>query len=233
MNRAPGLAGLLRETTGLLELARFPWHVRTLADQPRGAGEPVLLLPGFGAGDVSMLPLRSYLRWLGYRARGWRLGINRGGAAGLVQRVVDLAAGMARRADQPVSIVGWSLGGHLAREVAYARPDLVSRVITLGAPVLAGARRGRPLDVAGADGPRPEAARVVPITAIYSRDDGIVPWSACIDDTGSTEHIEVAATHLGLILSPDVYRIVAQRLGGTLAAADRARAADGALPCAT
>ena len=98
----PAWSRLLREAEAVLDLARFPWSAPELARQPRGAGEPVLVLPGFGAGDASTLPLRAYVRWLGYRVDGWNLGTNRGDVPNLIPRVAEQVAACAERAGRPV-----------------------------------------------------------------------------------------------------------------------------------
>ena len=134
----PGLARLFREAEAVLDLARFPWNAPDLARQPRGVGEPVLVFPGFGAGDASTLPLRSYVRWLGYRVNGWGLGTNRGDVPDLIPQVTERVVAQAERAGRAVRLVGWSLGGYLAREAARERPEAVERVITLGTPVVGG-----------------------------------------------------------------------------------------------
>lgn len=222
----PSWTRMFREASAVLELARYPLHASALARQPRGNGEPVLVLPGFGAGDASTLPLRSYLRWLGYRVGGWGYGTNRGDVPDLIPRVTELVAARAEREGQPVRLVGWSLGGYLAREAARERPAAVERVVTLGTPVVGGPkytavaglyeRQGIDLDEieAGVEA-RNGVPLKVPVTAIYSRSDGVVAWQACIDrHTSDVEHIEVDSTHIGLGLSPEVYCIVAQRLAG-------------------
>jgi pimeloyl-ACP methyl ester carboxylesterase len=214
---------LLGESRALVELPRLAWNVRDLAAQPRGRGEPVLVLPGFGAGDGSTSLLRAYLRLLGYRVRGWNLGLNGGDVPSLIPRVVERTAAYAGETGEPVRLLGWSLGGYLAREAARERPDAVDRVVTLGTPVIGGpkytsvgrlyASRGYDLDaIEAAVEERNRNPIRVPVTAIYSRSDGVVAWEACIDRVGPhVEHVEVDTTHLGLGLSPDVYRIIARR----------------------
>jgi pimeloyl-ACP methyl ester carboxylesterase len=184
----------------------------------------VLVLPGFGAGDGSTALLRAYLAWLGYAARGWGLGINRGQVPKLVPRVVELLARTHGVAQRRVRLIGWSLGGVLAREAARERPELVERVVTFGTPVVGGPkytaaaaayrRQGHDLDAIEAAAAARDAVPLrVPVTAIYSRADGVVAWRACIDPTNAdVEHIEVGGTHVGLGFNPDVYRIVAERL---------------------
>ena len=221
---APPLSGLIRETRGFLELPRLLLRFRDLAQQPRGQGQPIMLLPGYGAGDGSTLILKSYLRLLGYHVHGWGLGRNSGDVANLFPRVLRRISSFAHRTRQQVRLIGWSLGGYFAREAARERPDLIQRVITLGTPVMGGpkytvvARRfqRRGIDMAAIEAEialRNQISLCTPVTAIYSRGDAVVAWEACIDQNGTTvEHVEVRTTHVGLGFSPEVYKIIAQRL---------------------
>ena len=222
--RAPETARLGRELLAVREiprlLLRWPW----LRREPRSPGEPVLTVPGFGAGDSSLWPLRRYLRALGYRAEGWGLGRNNGKVPELIPRVVERTARLADQAGGPVRLVGWSLGGNLAREAARVRPELVDRVVTLGTPVVGGPRytiaagfyERKGYDLAEIEAYVDELDETplrVPVTAIYSKSDAIVAWRACIDHRNPTvEHVEIPTSHLGLTLSPDVFRLVARRL---------------------
>ena len=220
----PPRSGLFRETRSLIELPRLMLRMQTLARQPRGQGEPVLVLPGYGAGDISTALLQGYLRFLGYRVRGLGRRPHKAEVPELLTRVLKRLISLARRNKRKVRIIGWSLGGYLAREAARERPDLVHQVITLGTPVIGGPkytvvahvfrRRGIDIDaIEAAIEARNRVALTTPITAIYSRQDAVVAWRACIDrQTSNVEHIEVRATHLGLGFSPDVYQIIAQRL---------------------
>ncbi|HYC57121.1 MAG TPA: alpha/beta hydrolase [Candidatus Binatia bacterium] len=201
-------------------LLRLPW----LATAPRGEGEPVLVLPGYGASDTSTLLLQSYLRFLGYDVCGWGLGTNNGNVPRLMPRVLSLIEKLHRKSGAQVHLIGWSLGGFIAREAARERPELVRSVITLGSPVVGGpkytavarryAARGFDLDAVEAEVDRRyDRPLCVPITAIYSKLDGIVAWKACIDDrSDGIEHVEVLTTHLGLGICADVYTIIADRL---------------------
>ena len=222
--RAPSAKGVLYEARGLLELPRLMLRFPELSRQPRGKGEPVMVLPGYGAGDASTLLLRSYLRYLGYDARGWIIGRNSGDVPALFPRVVSGLESLARETGKPVRLIGWSLGGYLAREAARERPDIAHQVITLGSPVVGGpkytlvaeAYRRSGIDLDEIE--RQVASRNVvplrtPVVAIYSRNDGVVAWEACIDHhCERVEHVEVETTHLGLGFAPEVYTIVAQRL---------------------
>jgi pimeloyl-ACP methyl ester carboxylesterase len=139
-------------------------------------------------------------------------------------RVLKRLISLARKSGQEVRLIGWSLGGYLAREAARDKPELVHSVITLGTPVVGGPkytvvahrfhRRGIDMDAMEAEiEVRNRILLRAPVTAIYSRSDTVVAWRACIDQNGSNvEHVEVRTTHLGLGFSPDVFKIIAQRL---------------------
>ena len=223
--QAPAFSGVIREALGLIELPRLLLCFPGLALQPRGHREPVLILPGYGAGDGSTAILKGYLRLLGYRARGWGLGRNRAEVADSLPRVLKRLASFSRRSKQKVTLIGWSFGGYLARELARQWPDLVRQVITLGTPVVGGPkytvvaeryrRRGIDIEAIAAEVEwRNQATPLeTPVLAIYSRADNVVAWQACIDrQTANVEHVEVRTTHFGFGFSPDVYRIIAQRL---------------------
>jgi pimeloyl-ACP methyl ester carboxylesterase len=224
---APSPLGLFREALGVLELPRLLLNAPDLAAQPKGSGQPVVLLPGYGAGDGSTALLRLYLRYLGYDACGWGLGTNTGDVPALIPKAAQLVAEIAAETRQPVRLIGWSLGGYLAREAARERPTAVSRVITLGSPVIGGPkytavadvyrRQGYDLDAIEAGvADRERIPLQVPVTAIYSKTDGVVAWRACIDSQNrNIEHVEVRTTHLGLGFAPDVYRVIAQRLASS------------------
>ncbi len=222
---APSSAHVIREARGLIELPRLLLRLPALARQPRGHGEPVLILPGYGAGDGSTMMLKGYLRLLGYRARGWRLGRNKGAVDELLPRLLRRLGNFSRRSKEKVTIIGWSLGGYLARELARERPDLIRLVITLGTPVVGGPKytvaaesyrkRGIDIEALAAEVERRNrlADLEIPVLAIYSRRDSVVAWQACIDrQTPNIDHVEVRSTHVGFGFSPEVYQIIAQRL---------------------
>ncbi|MGH9086293.1 MAG: esterase/lipase family protein [Acidimicrobiales bacterium] len=198
-----------------------------LALAPRGDRHPVLVLPGFTASDTGTWYLRNVLRAKGYSVHGWGLGTNTGPhpriVRGLQRRLLDLAD----RHDRAVSLVGWSLGGVYARELARAYPEHVRLVVTLASPF-----RMREPDSSSAQrlyrriAPRQEpfvgrrdheherAHVPVPTTSIYTRTDGVVRWHACIDEVAPTsENIEVRGTHTGLGVNASALLAVADRLG--------------------
>jgi pimeloyl-ACP methyl ester carboxylesterase len=168
-----------------------------LARAPRGDGQPVLVLPGFAASDASTEVLRAYLRALGYRTHGWGLGRNVGPGDGLGRLLAGRLLALQRRYARRVSLVGWSLGGVYARELAKREPRSVRQVISLGSPF----------------GGRVDPPPPIPSTAIWSRTDGIAPWRACVESEGAqAENIEVVASHCGLGFHPAVLYAIADRL---------------------
>jgi pimeloyl-ACP methyl ester carboxylesterase len=192
---------------------------------PRGNDRPVIVLPGFMADDNSTWLLRRFLQDVGYSVTGWEMGRNTGPGQPLIEQLIRRAETLRRGHDQKVNLVGWSRGGMIAREIARARPDLVRHVITLGSPVRGGPGAtsiGR-LVQASTGMTEAEMAALVrrrertpirtPITALYSKTDGVVAWRAAIDDTSpDIEHIEVQSSHIGFGVNAQVFRIVAQRL---------------------
>ena len=223
---APNPLWLLLEGPRLvLESATLAPSVPVLWQAPRGDGHPVMVLPGFWAGDQSTRVLREYLRRLGYGVHRWLLGRNTGLPEGAARQLMDRVTDLHRRYGHPVSLVGWSLGGIYARELARLVPHAVRQVITLSSP-FGGEHRGHRAGwlhraVTGEDIP-PELRRrmnrnagplPVPSTAIFSKSDGVVGWRACIEpEAEHTENIEVVGSHCGLGFNPVVLYAVADRL---------------------
>ncbi len=192
-----------RALLGALELPRTMLEMGSLAASApylqlveRGDGHPVIVLPGFTASDQSTRLLRQYLRSIGYDARPWNLGRNLGlREAGAFDELHVEVDRVTREAGKTASLVGWSLGGVHARNLARRAPDLVRQVITLGSPF----------------GGSPSAD--VPCTAIYSRTDGIVAWRIAMEEPSPlTDNIEVYGSHCGLGFNPAVYYAIADRL---------------------
>ena len=201
-----------------LGVATAPLRIRW----PRGDGHGVMTLPGLGGTDRSMRPMRRLLRRLGYFAHGWKLGRNRGRPEledDLLARVHDLH----RRHGRPISLIGWSMGGLYAREVAKRAPEAVRQVITLASPItghpfasnaLTAYRwlSRRPLEIE----PRWFTLRVpppVPTTSIYSRSDGIVHWRCTLNPPHPrAENIRVEASHFGIGHHPVAFFAIADRL---------------------
>ena len=192
---------------------------------PRGDGHPVLVLPGLMAGDSSTRPLRRYLRRLGYHVHGWRLGRNVGPTREAVEGMGARLEELVTRHGTKLSVIGWSLGGIYAREIAHRRPDDVRQVITLGSPFAMTDRSTsratrtyqryskRHIDDGRLRRGGTAGALSVPATSIYTKQDGIVSWRACLDEVGPmSENVAVIAAHAGLGHNPAALWVIADRL---------------------
>jgi len=246
-----GLRALAREGSVVVEAARYRRRVSTDRSARRdlpyasrvgsaGLGEPVLLVPGFLAGDYTLAGMNRHLRRLGHRT--YRSGIvaNVGCMDRSTEQLEQRIEQIVERRERKVSIVGHSLGGMLARGLAARRPDLVAGIVTMGSPMLApGAahelliaqvallRRLSGLGLSrlmGADCTSGSCAlrmwdasrQPLPphflFTAVYSRRDGIADWRACIDPAADAR--EVRTSHVGMALDPVVFDIVSDALAG-------------------
>lgn len=208
--------------------ACWPW---LNASTPNGKGQPVLVLPGFFCNDLKTAPLRTRLTAKGYDVHGWEGGVNLGfnttTSAHLVKRLREVYA---QSGGQKVAIVGHSLGGIFARELARDFPEMVDRVITLGSPFGMQEQEtpdllrrlykmvnphGDPTELSDHDLHlrRLTPPVSVPVTSIYSVTDGVVPWRACLNPkTARTENIAVPSSHTGMIYHPLAVAAVLDRL---------------------
>jgi pimeloyl-ACP methyl ester carboxylesterase len=195
--------GDLGELAAMRQFPRLAMHAPRLLTVRRGRGEPVLVLPGYTANDVSTSALRGYLTSIGYHAVGWGLGTNNGRIDDAMPRIAGVLKALVDRRGRPATVVGQSLGGYLARELAREHPDLVAQVITFGTPMLR---------------PRSRKPILCPVTVMYSKADRIVPWKSSVDHDPRATNIEVTSTHLGMGFDPDVWRIIARQLASSRAA---------------
>ena len=199
---------------------------------PFGGGSPVLLVPGFLGSDSYMSVLAGWLRRTGHDPYYSGIALNAGRTTELLGRVVAQAEHIVEQRRQPLTIIGHSLGGLYAAVLARYRPDLVRHVITLGSPVAA-----HPLAAAhpvvaafgevllhdnggatttGATPPLDLIAQPLPdgiaMTCVYTREDAVVDWRACIDPHPCAIAHEVSGTHLGLAWNTKVFQFLARRL---------------------
>jgi pimeloyl-ACP methyl ester carboxylesterase len=215
-----------------LEL-RAPWELWSvlpswplLARAPAGDGHPVIVFPGLSASDGSTLPMRSYLLNLGYKVAGWNQGYNFGPRSGILEAAKRQIEETCDASGEKVSLVGWSLGGIYARELAKELPSLVRSVVTLGTP-FSGSHKStnawRLYELTSGRNIAQELEKFklkqappVPTTSIYSRTDGVVAWQSSLQASDAlnkcTENIEVFASHLGLGLNPSAWWALADRL---------------------
>jgi pimeloyl-ACP methyl ester carboxylesterase len=221
--KPPSLLYLLTEGRALGELAAMVASRPFLRMLPKGDGHPVMCLPGLAAPDGTTRPLRGFLKGRGYHAYGWGLGTNLGLRPGVWEAMLARLEDVHDKHKRRVSLVGWSLGGIFAREIAKLRPNLVRQVITLGSPFAGHPKathawrvyeytsghkaEAPPIDVRLAEPPP------LPTTSIYSRSDGVVAWQGCRNRTSHcAENVEVEGAHCGLGHNPLALAVIADRL---------------------
>jgi pimeloyl-ACP methyl ester carboxylesterase len=223
--RPPSRLLLMMEGRALHELAVFGTALPLLRLAPQGDNHPVLVLPGLVASDISTRPLRGFLRVHGYAAYGWNLGRNSGYFPGLERQLLHRVVNLRKHHRRTVSLVGWSLGGIFARQIAKLVPEEIRTVITLGSPFSGNPKAtnawrlyeflsGYRVDDPGVPFVRsPAEPPPVPTTAIYSRTDGICAWQCCVEKrTAKSENIEVHGSHCGLGHNPAAVYAIADRL---------------------
>lgn len=224
------LSALTEIPRTLIEMTALLASLPLLSMLPQGDKHAVLVLPGFMAGDESTAMLRRYIGGLGYRALPWRLGRNTGRLEIMQHSLQDRLAQVWEKYQGQVSLVGQSLGGVYARELARLFPERVRQVITLGSPfgVINGnaanpmvkrlfeRQTGMSIEqmrqaIVEMD---PHKTPPVPLTAIYSKGDGIVNWRVCKEsvEDHQTQNVEVCGSHCGMGFNPLIYRIIADRL---------------------
>ena len=222
--KPPPFALLATEGRGLLDIPALLAAAPFLAAAPRGQPHPVMVLPGLGADDRSTIAIRGFLESLGYQVHGWGRGRNVRAPDADLSAVTAQVKKLREDSGLKVSLVGWSRGGIIAREVARQIPAAVHMVITLGSPFAApGASNVRAIWklLTGQKYEPPTPERVsrlaqpipVPSTSIYTRADGVVSWRACLEEEGGErENIEVNTTHIGLGFHAPALWVIADRL---------------------
>lgn len=208
-------------------IARIPVEWAELMKAPAGDGRPIMLLPGLFNSDRSNVVMKRYLTALGYRVEGWRLGRNRGakaiGSEG--EKLLARLDAYHRDAGEPVTLIGVSLGGIMARFLAHRAPDMVREVITVSSPFAGDPHAtnvwrafewltGEKVDSPDVVARREEIALPLPVpsTAIWSASDGLVNGALCHDP--QCREIEIVSSHMGVQMHPDTLRAVAGVLGG-------------------
>jgi pimeloyl-ACP methyl ester carboxylesterase len=205
---------------------------------PRGDGRPVLLIPGFLAGDGSLSVMAGWLDRIGYRAHASGILLNVDCSDRALKRLETRAERCAERTGAKVALIGHSRGGHFAKALAHRRPDLVCSVVSMGAGLdnpfdisrpthgalaLVRAVHARTTDRRARHGCLTAACACdfrahyeapfpegIPLTSIYSRGDGVVRWEACT--VPYARNVEVTGSHVGLAFNRKAYRAVAEAL---------------------
>jgi pimeloyl-ACP methyl ester carboxylesterase len=228
---APGFFKMLLEGRAPWEfgatLATWPLMQYALREVPKGDGHPVIVFPGLAASDFSTTPLRTFLQRIGYKPHGWHQGINLGPRSGVVEIAAEQVLKVFEQTGEPVSLIGWSLGGVYARELAKQVPHAVRSVVTLGTPFsgppaatnawwlyqLANGKQS--IDAVLQQGLKESPP--VPTSSVYSKTDGIVAWQASIQDAALAkapfENIELIASHFGIGFNALAWYVIADRLG--------------------
>lgn len=215
------------EGRAIFELQSFYLLRGLLRKLPKGDGHPVIVFPGFVGSDSSTKPMRKLLDDLGYSTYGWGLGRNLTINDHREEQMLNLLRDVHKNEGRKVSLVGWSLGGVFAREIAKLTPEHVRSVVTLGSPISGNSAHsnaddlfrklnGDPSDAMHKRMQNLNLPPPVPTTSIYSKTDGIVAWEGSVQsDAPLAENIEVPASHFGLGVNPLVMMLLADRLAQT------------------
>jgi len=222
---APSLALLLLELRVFMELPRFVATSLSVENLPRGKGQPIMIVPGFGASDLNTAPLRLALRRLGYSVFGWNQGVNVGMRPRVKQALTAELRELRDRYEDKITLIGWSLGGVFAREMARHQPECVRRVITLGSPINGDpeannlntlfrlANLGKPVKTDLEGFRRRVVAPPVPCVAIHTKTDGLVAWQCSLEEPAeNTRNIEVHGSHMGLVYNAQALAAIASVL---------------------
>ena len=224
--RPPGLIRLALEFRAPWEMGSLFLSWPVLQRAPQGDGHAVIVFPGLSAGDTTTLPMRQFLTGRGYQVHGWKQGLNLGPREGVLENAKKQLEEAYAATGRKVSLVGWSLGGIYARELAKQMPELVRCAITLGTPFAASPRSTNAWRIyqlaCGRDVEREvqnyrlAEAPPVPTTSIFTRSDGVVAWQGSIQSArlghARTENIEVIASHIGIGVNPSALWALADRL---------------------
>jgi pimeloyl-ACP methyl ester carboxylesterase len=215
----------------IFALATLPLYWPTLSLALKSNRHPIIVIPGFGTTDRSTFIIRKYLSFLGYRVHGWGLGRNLGAKTiGLHnERLFDRVNAVYRQEREPITLIGWSMGGIMARMIARVQPQKIRDVISLGAPFtgdpfankawqvyerVSGHSLSHP--VAQAQIAESKLPLPVPACSIYSKSDGVVAWQTCLEPNAPyARNIAVRSAHCGFGFSGQVLRAIANRLATT------------------
>lgn len=212
---------IIKEVQGMWQPLRLLGQYRSLTKNKIGNGERVILFPGWKSHQTIMFPVKQFLKKLGYTPEYWGLGLNNGYVERYRNQIMDKLK--KEDSDEKIILIGWSLGGLIAREVAREMPEKVASIITYGTPVIGG-----PLYTIGAKYYGEEMTQEIaekvthldatnpiqtPISAVFTKNDSIVAWSACIDKVSpNVKHYEVNSTHLSLGIDPNVWRVIVHHM---------------------
>lgn len=232
--KAPPLSQVYKEYLAIGDWFSVLGKITDLARVPKGDGRPVVLLPGYTGGHLSMSPLRAYLRYKNYNAHHWGLGRNDGHFEQYIEQAGEHISALADECGRPVTLIGYSLGGAIAREIARKRRFVIKEVITICSPLIGGpkytALSERFAEQFGIDieafelevHRRNSEGLVQPLTAIYSKSDRIVAWEAAMDVYNDhARNVQVQGSHFAMPVNANVWTIVGQTLAQRCRSASR------------
>lgn len=213
----------LAEGRAILELGALMAAKPLMNKLPEGDGHTVVCMPGFMASERSLNPMIKFLEDRGYTAETWSQGRNLGLRPGLVENLLDHLDDITQKTGRKASLVGWSLGGIFAREIAKMRPDTVRQVLALGSPFAgppSATHAARLYEFMTGHAPEDPPVKMqidevppMPFTSIFTKTDGIVNWRTCIQKgAGDFDNIEVKASHCGIGVNPAAFYVLADRL---------------------
>jgi len=224
----PSKFQMVKEVLGILEAGKLVFDMPNLLKCQKGDGTRIIVLPGFATDDIFTFPLRKFLENIGYKPEGWGLGNNHGDVPVLLDLMNQKIREMVKENQEKIILIGWSLGGYLARETARDNQDIVKQVITLGSPIIGGPKYTSIADIyskrhnVNIDQLEKEIDErfnnplKMPIFSIYSKNDNVVSWQACIDlYSPNVINQEIDATHIGLIANSEAYSYISKFLAMT------------------
>lgn len=214
--KSPKRVHMLQELRGVEELYKLWVERKVLPPLKTDRPETVLVIPGLYCFDFLTFMTRFQLNKAGHEAYGWRMGINWGNTDKDVPILIEKIEGLVEKHGRPVVLLGWSLGGVMAREIARQHPELIKMILTFGAPIIGGSKytivdywyRLKNIDLDQQELELMSQFQIPieqPIVAYYSKNDNVVDWRACIDPySPQVEHVEVDSTHFGMGFSADI-----------------------------
>jgi pimeloyl-ACP methyl ester carboxylesterase len=220
----PGFLKSLNELKTVFEITKSATASFFMQYHQAQISRKIILLPGFGMGENSMKLLQNRLNQSGHQAIAWGLGRNHGKVTPLLSHFEQRLIQAYEKDKKKVDLIGWSLGGYIAREAARNKPETVRQVITLAGPAIGGPKytlcgtfyeqSGWDLDqIESTVKQRYETPIQVPIISIYTQSDGIISWEACLDKwSPNVRHIEVFSTHMGMPFSMEVFQCIMENL---------------------
>ena len=228
---APPVYNALLETRGLLEWSTIFYIYPFIPKRKKGKGKPVLIMPPYLGNDFSTRFVRKYLKSLGFKTYKWDLGVNMINSKYL-PKLTERLDEIYEKHQEKVSLVGWSGGGILAKIIANRHPDKVAQLITIGSPVWGVKNMNTPL-VRMLEFLRGKTLKErnekflqeleevprVPITCIYTKTDGLLPWKHCMEAEtlrADIKNIEVFGSHIGMGANASILFTVAHALGENL-----------------